>query len=564
MGKKTVKYLLPLIHFISSFFYEREFLIFNDKEPVRLAIPRIVGVISDNAEHVLAYVISKLFAAIFIFLLWQLIFYVGTHLKKRSVRVALGLFLVLFVVFGVFLLPDYGLRSADNYITYMYARTLWPEYWHSAYLSMIYTGCMMVFPNPGMITFMQWVGLSFVVGYAFERVESSPVLKGKLKWVLFALFFIPNSLYLCCDPYRTEVYAIICMFFVTVLVMDAVDGVKRSELQMVLLAVLAGFIAVFRSEGIILGVGGYMAMLIYGYKLNRKRVVAFSAAAVMAFVVISIPQKLGDKKYYGKDYSIINSFPSLVNILNSGEHNIDYDGAEESLAAIDAVVPLDLVRVYGMEGYRRYNYFCHRPDINQSCATDEQAAAYVKGFHDLVLHNPVIYLKTQFVMWEQSLLLRRYPYVEQAQNVTLPGYYTAYEFPIWNTGATYYSVYLGLESWRGSQFRMKTASGIMRAIHWEREWLMNKLYLSSLVLIAITLFAVVAMFRECVLFFKKKRENTAIGVFLLILLLQYAAIVMVMPAGMTVYFHATYYGMFITEVIYIAKLIMGKKEEKAV
>ncbi|MBR5897325.1 MAG: hypothetical protein IKZ39_06880, partial [Lachnospiraceae bacterium] len=309
------------------------------------------------------------------------------------------------------------------------------------------------------------------------------------------------------------------------------------------------------------GVGGYMAMLIYGYKVNWKKVVAFAATALVAFVIIALPQKLGDRKYYGKDYNIINSFPSLVNILNSADHNVDYDGAEASLMSIDTVIPLDLVRVYGMEGYRRYNYYCGRADINQSYATDEQAEAYVKGFHDLVLHNPVIYLKTQFVMWEQSLLLRQYPYVEQASNVMVPEYYTNYELPIWDTGLVYYSIDLGFKSWRNSSFRKNIADVLMNIIVSFRLWTIEKLHTASLILIAVTVFAVVAMFRECVLFFKKKRENTAIGVFLLILLIQYAAIVLVMPAGVQVYFHATYYGMFITEIIYIAKLICDKKKK---
>ena len=561
MGKKTVRYLLPLIHFILSFFYERIIITFNNTSGIRLAIPRS-DAFSDTAEHVMAYGISKLFAAVFIFLLWKLIFFVFSNLNKLSVKVSLTIFVILVVIFGVFLLPDVKLRSADNYITYLYAINLWPEYWHSAYLSIIYTALLMIFPNPVIISIMQWVGLSFAIGYAFERVESSPVLKGKLKWVVLAVFLLPNSYILVVDAYRTEIYAIICMFFVTVLVMDAVDGVKRNTLQMILLAVLAGFLAVFRSEGIILGVGGYMAMLIYGYKLNVKKVIAFSAAAVVAFILFAVPQKLGDRKYYGKDYTIINSFPSLVNILNSESHNITYDGAEEALGDINRVVPLDVIRFYGMNGYHRFNLTEGRADINQSYASDLRASAYVSGFYSLVFHNPGIYLKTQGVMWLQSLCFDIYPYVEPAVGLPHSTEIVDFSFDTWYTGEAKYTEDLGFEAWAENPFR-KAVAGLLdeffTAVH---NVSFKVLFIATITLIVLTILSVVIMGRECVLFFEKKRENTAIGVFMLILLIQYAAIVLVMPAGAQVYFHATYIGMFVTAIIYLNKLLCDKKAEK--
>lgn len=561
MGKKTVRYLLPIIHFILSFVYERSFLIFNAEDGVRMAIPRS-DFYSDKAEHIVAYVISKIFAAMLIFLVWKLLFYVCDHFKDKAVKVGLCVFIVLFVVFGVFLLTDVNLRSDDNYISYAYALRLWPEYWHSAYLSTLYAGMMMVFPNPAAIGVIQWLGLSAVIGYAFNRIDKSPVLKGRFKWLILLIFVLPNSYILVVDPYRTELYAIICMFFSSLLVMDFVDQKERNAAELALISVLAAFIAVFRSEGIILGLGGFVAALIFGYKPGLKRIIAHTAFAVLAFLVILLPQKLGDKKYYGKDYTIINSFPSLINILNDGNHNIDYDGAEESLAAINRVVPLDIVSLYGMGGYHRHNIYCGRVDINQSYATDEEASAYVKGFYDLVFHNKKIYLKTQFVMWEQSLFLRNEPFVAEPVGVILTSPIADFKLDLWQDGKAEYIKNLRLQSWHDNSFRQKVAGFISSVLNKVHDFSFNRIHAASASLIFITLLSVIIMLKEFVLFFKKKRENTALGVFMLILLLQYAAIVIVMPAGAQVYFHATYYSMLITEIAYIAKLIAERKASK--
>lgn len=553
MGKKQIRLIPPAIHFLLSFVYERSIFIFNDTSNTRLAIPRSTA-FGDTAEHIMFYVLAKLFAFILIFLVWRLLFYVFENFNKSgAVRLGVIMFLLLIVIFGLFRYPDVLMRSDDNYITYAYAKRLWPEYWHSAYLSIVYAACLMFFPNPITISLIQWLGLSFAVGYLYNRIQKSPVLKGKGAWTAFLVLLLPNTYILITDPYRTELYAIVCMIFTTAIIMDAVDATERKPLFYAAFAVLAGFIAVWRSEGIIFGLGGFIAMLIWGYRLSFKKIVLYSGVAVAAFVLILLPQKAGDAKYYGKDYTIINSFPSLKNILNDGNHNISYAGADASLKAIDAVVPLDVVRIYGMNGYHRYNLSMNRPDINQSYATDEAAAAYVKGFYDIVLHNKKIYLKTQLNMWEQSLFLKvamfNLPAVDAVQVTPLADF----SLSIWDTGREECRADARIGLLTGNTVRRSVSAKIEKIMAEYDYRFLSKFHLRTIMLIAVLAFAAFSMVREAILYFKGKRENTAIGVLLLILLIQYAAIVLVMPAGAQVYFHATYYSMLIIELIYFLK-----------
>ena len=559
--KKNIKLIFPAVHFLLTFVFERSFLIFNDTGNTRMAIP-LGNFFSDSAEHIVAYVISKLAAFIIIFLLWKLIFYVIKEIRDTATVLFLSLFLLLFVIFFVFLLPSVGMRSEDNYITYAYAVRLWPEYWHSAYLSCIYAGMMMVFPNPSVILFLQLVGLSFAAGYLFKRIEDSRVIGKRFRWIAFLMFLMPNIYILVVDPYRTEIYAIICMIFLTVIVMDSVDRKERPFWQMALLAVFAAFLGVFRSEGMILGVGGYLSALIFCYGYKFKQFVKLGAVCLAAFVVFLIPQKLGDSKYYGRDYTIINSFPSLVNILNDSSHDLDFDGAADDLSAIDRVVPLDVIRFYGMNGYHRYNIMEGRTDINQSYASGEDSAAYVRAFYDLVLHNLPIYFRTQFTMWKQSLLLNTPSYVTPPPpELTAPAL-PDFKLELWEQGWSEYVSDLNNAHWRDDLFRQRIAGLLMKVFNKIHHITFDSTKAASAVLILVLAAGICMMVREAVLFFVKRREDTGLGVMMLILLLQYAAIVLVMPAGAQVYFHATYFGMLIAETVYISKLLSKVRKKK--
>ena len=131
-----------------------------------------------------------------------------------------------------------------------------------------------------------------------------------------------------------------------------------------------------------------MAVLLFDPKRNLKRFLCFFAVFCACFLAVSFPQKVGNEKYYGSDYSIINSFCVLTNVFNMADSNLEYDGVEEDLAAIEAVVPIEQIRVLGMEGYRRYNYYNGHADINQSLTDMETGKRYIKAFYNICLHNP--------------------------------------------------------------------------------------------------------------------------------------------------------------------------------
>lgn len=553
MGNKKYRYLFPIVHIIASFFYERLILDFSLDYSVVLSIP--MGGVSDRFEMLLTYGISKLIAFVFIVLLWKLIFFLlDDRLKTGYIRGFFILFLVGLLV-CVFCYPNGFLRSIDNLITYSYAVKLAPEYWHSMYSSCVYAACMMVFPLSISISIIQWLGFVFSLGYLYGRLKNSDaVTKGK-RWLIFLLFLVPDTYLIVSDGYRTEQYAVLCIFYMSMVAMDIVEKKKRTTGELIGIALLSAFIGVWRSEGAVLGVLGFIALVIFVYKLPVKKVILYTVFILACYFVAGIPQKLGNTKFYGKDYSFINSFPTLKNILCSEFANLSYEGAEEDLEAISKVVPLDQAAAYGMLGYRKYNYACGREDINQSLASKEVGEAYMKAFYRMVLHNPKIYLKNQIVFLLHGIKFTDKDYIESFRGEIVKEY-PLYEVKGWDIGKEL--LMERASAWEANTFRQNICA-FFENVRDSYAGFLDRFFVSTALYVFTVLAEIFIFFKEFIGYFKKKTDTLGFAAFAFILLGQAMAIVLVMPAGVIAYFHGFYYSTFILELVYI---INKKRIEK--
>lgn len=542
------RYMLPVIHFLLSFLYERSIFLFDADNDIVLSIPRNY-IVSDTAERVLGYVISKLFAAVMILFLWHLLFWV---IDNWRVKKNLRFFSIIFVIClaGILLLwPDPFTASTDNYITYSYAIRFWPEYWHSAYTSCIYAAMLMVVPSPVFITVFQLIFGFFVLGYLYNRMADSPVLQGKGKYCVLLVFLMPGVYTLFTDAYRTEVYALLCMFAVAMTAMDIVDRKERGAFSLVCNILLCGFISVWRTEGIILGFLLFIVQLIFVYKYKPVKSVLLFLCVVITFGMFLLPQKLGDIKYYGKDYSFINSFPALKNILSSPDARLSYEGAEEDLAALEAVVPLEILRYYGMDGYRRYNYANGREDINQSLADDETASLYMRAYYRIVIHNLPIYAKTQMCMLLRAIMVIPNEYVIGCDRPPVHDL-QPWILKAWDIGREDLENERFVRAWMNAEIHQRF-SAFVEKVMGGVTGVFRKIYFYSMILILIPLFEIFLFFKEGIRLIKRKKNLFGLAGIAFLLLGQAAAIALVMPAGALAYLHAYYYCSFILCLIYV-------------
>lgn len=558
-GKKKIRVWIPLIHFVCSFLYERSILIFSLDKDVVAAIPRN-QIISDLGERVVGYVFAKAFAFLFIFCLWRLIFYIADHIRETEIKVLLAV--ALLGMIGIsFLWPEVFIASWDNQITYSYALRFWPEYWHSVYTSFVYTAAMMVAPFPIAITLLQWIFACFVFGYLFRRIKYSRVLPAGRRYWLLTILLMPRLFTLMTDSYRTEIYALVCTLLISKTVMDLLEQKRADTKTFIGILCLCGLISVWRTEGIILGIPLCVVWIVFIQRYTFKKAILGMGLLFCVFIAFLLPQKLGDLKYYGKDYSFINSFPTMMNILNCETANLSYDGVEEDLAAIERVVPVEVVKQMGMEGYRRYNYHNGRGDINQSLASKEDGKAYMKAYYGLVLHNPVIYAKTQASMLLSIWMIKPSTYVESykgSEPVTLPGWYLA----AWDVGLQDLRETGETEAWMTWETRERIShypNACIRKI----ESILQKSYIYTFVMLLIPAVQIFMVFREGYLWIRRRSSGLGMAVLSFVLLGQAFAITLVMPANALVYFHAYYFCSYVVVLVYLISRGQNRNGEKA-
>ena len=527
ISKRYISYIPALIHIVIAVIISR--YAFKDTGVNISGTVAINDVISLRAETVLAYILTILTASIIIIMLWKLVFHIITDFKKSYIL--FGLVYLAGLIFVIISFPyNFTIGSADNFITYACAVRLTPDYWHNAYSSFIYAACLLVFPTPLSISVIQWSFLLFTIAYIFYRIEAVCSLKYP-KYLVFLIFLLPNTLFIILDSYRIYQYTILMLLLVSIVVFDIIEKKSRPLNEIITIAFLGAFLSVWRSEGIVICVLLFGIYIFFSGKRTATRIVFLGILFIALSVLISVPQKTGIKKYYEKDYSIINSMSILQVVFNCGG-NTSYDGADEDLAAIESVTPIELIKGYGIEGYRYYNHVIRgNEDFNQSTVSPQQAGDYTSAYRSILLHNFKFVIKNMienvYVSYTGKPLL--FNYVPE-RSIEIPEILPS----SWETGRELFMSDIGRTSFAdtGTPFILRIYLLRSRTIL----FLMNNMILLSV--FAIILIGDLAIFiRGFILLIRKKDSlRFAIGLVALSLLAEYAALFVFVPAATYLYF----------------------------
>lgn len=549
-----LRIIIPIVHFIFSFLFERIMGAYSDDIILPLSKTDIITL---SGEKLMGYLISKVFAFLFIIFFWMLVYYVKDNFRRPFVKGFLVLFIVGLVVVGL-CFPEcfgYGVygEHSDNLITFSYALRFLPEYWHSAYSSLIYSASMQVFPTPFAIPLFQWLFLVFVLGFVYARVSNELNVNGYKKYLCLLMFLLPESWFLITYAYRTEGYAILCMFFFSLVLLDCITKRKRSISEMLGICALAGFVSVWRTEGIILGFFGILTLLWNNYRNEKKKYIGFVGGFVVSFLLLSFPQKIGDMKYYGSDYTIINSFAVIRNIFNRIDSNITYEGAKKDIAAIEAVVPVEAIRLYGLEGYRKYNCLMGRKDINQSVSSFEAGSAYSKAYRNLCLHNIKAYALTQIGKLKKAVKFTDEEYIEKIHGTfSLSREYPEYSYSAWSFGEKELLSFGHVAAWRNLSWRKSLGTAVISRVR-SIENAYRKSFLATAVITLVIVASFVCLIYDIVCLIKGKKGQYFCFLFVsLALFTEAGAIFLVMPAGVLSYFRAVFMCMFLMLYIRLA------------
>lgn len=121
---------------------------------------------------------------------------------------------------------------------------------------------------------------------------------------------------------------------------------------------------------------------------------------ICCFVILFLPQKIGEKFESGSQYELTGMVLPLVPLIKeASEHGSKEDRA--ILERIDPVINIEVTLEGEKEGKNGINLFWGEPDFQRDYNEDE-FAAFRKAYYELVLRYPLVFLKERWQTFTQS------------------------------------------------------------------------------------------------------------------------------------------------------------------
>lgn len=348
----------------------------------------------DTRMVVLMRFLTKTGVFLFFLLMAELFCFVINRQKKL-----LFVFCVFAAIYGVGLMVTYpGYFMSDDPIIFGYATRYYPVYWHHYLTSLFYMIGMSIFPaSCGPVLFSD---VCYALVYTYIFYEADRLYTTKAKYLVLFLGVLPMTLLGALMCFRPALYAPFFVFYFAFLFFEYKKKANVSCPKLAMFFLLTAVLCQWRSEGLVLIVfAPILLMIVYrqnpfaGSKRRKRFVKLFLmvAAFFVIFTVIKLPQSLGEKTYYGKDYLIISTTRPLSVIVHREQ---TYEGAEEDLANISAVTEFGYLHNDSLScsAYNRYNTDHNEGKYTETGTDTETQNAYIKSAIRLILNNFDLYL----------------------------------------------------------------------------------------------------------------------------------------------------------------------------
>lgn len=296
-------------------------------------------------------------------------------------------FLALMCIYGAGLLITYpGYYMNDDPIIFSYATRYYPVYWHNYLTSLFYMTAMSLFPMSAAPVLLSDVIYALVFSYTYYRADRIY----NSKWCRLALLagILPFTLLGALMCFRPAIYSGFFVFYFVYLYFEWKENASLTTTKLLGLSFLTAVLALWRSESLVmLPIGLFLIGFAYH---NAKKAFVYLVLSIVLFMIVKIPQSIGEEKYYGSDYLIISTTRPLSVILHREQ---TYDGAKEDIANVSAVTEFGYLHNDSLScsAYNRYNSDHNEGRYTQTGATDEMQSAYLKSAFHLIVHNLDLY-----------------------------------------------------------------------------------------------------------------------------------------------------------------------------
>ncbi len=377
MKKKQIYLLISaLVFWLFTFFTDTKLF---TREPLNMNCLPV-----DEAAADFFYIVTKILVFGFIYGFLSFLMYAW---KRKTVWIPFVLFFLVYLAGLLITYPGYYMN--DDPIIFAYATRYYPVYWHQYLTSLFYMTGMSLFPASCGPVLLSDILYAMVYSYIFH--EGYNLFSDKSKWLLGLLGIFPFVLLGALMCFRPAVYSSFFLFFTMLLVFDRKRGRLLDNKKMLLLAFLTGLLSLWRSEGLLLLLFAPVLLALAYRKSTVKRLLVFFVVSMACFLVLKIPQSMGEKKYYGSDYLIISTTRPLSVIVHREQK---YEGAKEDLENISRITEYGYLHNDSLScsAYNRYNSDHNEGRYTQTGADKAAQKAYLKSAVRMIFHNLDLYL----------------------------------------------------------------------------------------------------------------------------------------------------------------------------
>lgn len=378
--------IVALVHFVVSFFTDR--LIFayawlnfsTTRELLR------------SAETI---VVKAVFALVLI-ALWQAVFWAFAHVQRRYLKVA-GFYMLFMMVLllltwpGIWRMDEFGILSSSV--------QLFPHFWQNYITSVFYILALMLLPFPAGVVIVQCACISVIAARLVMLCTSRETGENSRKWLLLLLPFLmfpvlDSNLY----PIRMSLYAwlelllVAELYFLAKRVTDKTVAGEKLCGYWIYMAVLAGVVTVWRTEAIYYLAAYPVLLLMIG---KGRRYVKQILIYLIVFVILFVPQKVGEKLTSGEQYELTSVVLPLVPLVEAASENADAQD-RKLLDSIDQVVNVEVTLQGAAKGKSGINLFWGEPNFQRNY-TAQQFAEFKSAFYQLAMKYPQVFLAER---WE--------------------------------------------------------------------------------------------------------------------------------------------------------------------
>ncbi len=352
-----------------------------------------------NVTKVYSYILSIIIILVF----WYLVM---SFIKRFKDNKPLFLiFLSIFICGLIFILSTYPYflvveGTNDFTMNYVYAKEFMPMHWHGFFDNVFMCSNMIFFPHPFSLQFIPYFfGCYLIFFFIYFIVNTIKINNYKIVFIMTIIIFVlPETIPAFITPGRNTTYAIFVLLYLVILIIDYIYNVHICNIKYFVLVLIISIIATWRSEGIIfLIISPLIFYILYinkkEYILNKLNLVLFLLFFVIVFLLLKLPHDYGMKKYYNKDYLIVNTPMPLSAVFLSKDSNLSYKGFKKDLENINSAYPTDYYYKWGGNASLRYNVENGR--ITRQCGTSFNQNKYIISAYNVLINNYKIWFKKQ-------------------------------------------------------------------------------------------------------------------------------------------------------------------------